>query len=536
VISTNSFEWWRGAALYHIYPRSFFDHSGNGTGDLRGITEKLDYVAELGVDGIWISPFFTSPMHDFGYDVSDFCGVDPSFGNLDDFDALVDRAHSLGLKVVIDQVYSHSSSEHPWFVSSRSSPNNDKSDWYVWADARPEGSPPNNWQSVFGGPAWTWDARRQQYYLHNFLSSQPDLNLHNSEVQDALLSVAKFWLDRGVDGFRLDAINYGMHNVELLDNPVADPGHWRSLRPVDMQKSVNNSNHPDLPNFLERLRALTDQYCSRFTVAEVGGSQTLNVRQEYTKGQTRLNTAYGFELLYLPELDVEAFAQIIGSWSNDPDLGWPSWAFSNHDVPRVHSRWLQHLDDTHRAKLLALLLISLRGNLFIYQGEELGLPQVDIPFDMLKDPEALRNWPHTLSRDGARTPMPWLGAAEHGGFSAATPWLPVPQCHKQRAVDSAIGIQLRDHLKQLLSIRNACPEIRWGTLEHVDGSGGVLRFQRVLDDTGVQAIFNFSNETVFVPEAEIGRSIVGVGDSSNEFNGALPSFHGALYYLSARDA
>ena len=536
VISTNSFEWWRGAALYQIYPRSFFDYSGDGTGDLRGITEKLHYVADLGVDGVWISPFFTSPMHDFGYDVSDFCSVDPSFGNLTDFDALIDRAHNLGLKVVIDQVYSHSSSEHPWFVSSRSSRNNDKSDWYVWADARPEGSPPNNWQSIFGGPAWTWDARRQQYYLHNFLSSQPDLNLHNPEVQDALLSVAKFWLERGVDGFRLDAINYGMHNVELPDNPVADPGHWSGLRPVDMQKAINNSNHRDLPNFLERIRALTDQYPARFTVAEVGGSQTLNIRQEYTKGEARLNTAYGFEFLYLPELDVEAFAQIIGSWSNDPDRGWPSWAFSNHDVPRVHSRWLQHLDDIHRAKLLALLLISLRGNLFIYQGEELGLPQVEIPFDLLKDPEALRNWPHTLSRDGARTPMPWLGAAEHGGFTVSTPWLPVPECHKQRAVDSVAGAELREHLKRLLSIRNACPELRWGDLNNISGSGDVLRFQRSHDGQCVQAVFNFSEETVVVPETEIERSImiVGQGDSAEEFNGELPPFSGALYYVSAR--
>jgi alpha-glucosidase len=305
-----------------------------------------------------------------------------------------------------------------------------------------------------------------------------------------------------------------------------------------MQKAVNNSNHPDLPNFLERLRALTDQYCSRFTVAEVGGSQTLNVRQEYTKGQTRLNTAYGFELLYLPELDVEAFAQIIGSWSNDPDLGWPSWAFSNHDVPRVHSRWLPHLDDTHRAKLLALLLISLRGNLFIYQGEELGLPQVDIPFELLKDPEALRNWPHTLSRDGARTPMPWLSDVEHAGFSCCNPWLPVPECHKQRAVDSAVGMQLRDHLKQLLSIRNACPELRWGHHNNISGSGDVLRFQRLRDDKCIQAMFNFSEETVVVPEAEIEQSIiwVGEGDSSEEFDGVLPPFSGALYYASTQHA
>ena len=258
--------WWRGAAIYQIYPRSFSDSNGDGIGDLPGITEKLDYVRDLGVDGIWLSPFFTSPMRDFGYDVADYCGVDPVFGTLRDFDALVERAHSLGLKVIIDQVYSHSSDQHPWFQQSRSSRDNSKADWYVWADAKPDGSPPNNWQSVFGGPSWTWDARRGQYYLHNFLPEQPDLNVHNRAVQDALLDVARFWLDRGIDGFRIDAINFAMHDPQLRDNPPAPNGGKRT-RPFDFQQHLYNQSHSDIAKFLERLRAVTNEYGDRFTLA-----------------------------------------------------------------------------------------------------------------------------------------------------------------------------------------------------------------------------------------------------------------------------
>jgi hypothetical protein len=279
--------WWRGAAIYQIYPRSFADTNGDGIGDLRGVTQRLDYVASLGVDAVWLSPFFTSPMRDFGYDVADYCGVDPVFGTLADFDALVERAHALNLKLIIDQVYSHSSDQHAWFQQSRSSRENAKADWYVWADARVDGSPPNNWQSVFGGPAWTWDARRGQYYLHNFLPEQPDLNVHNPNVQDALLDVARFWLDRGVDGFRVDAINFAMHDPKLRDNPPAREGGKRT-RPFDYQQHVHNQSHPDIANFLERLRAVTDGYGERFTVAEVGGDHALGEMHAFTAGDHRL--------------------------------------------------------------------------------------------------------------------------------------------------------------------------------------------------------------------------------------------------------
>ena len=294
--------WWRGAAIYQIYPRSFADANGDGVGDLAGITAHLDHVASLGVDGVWLSPFFPSPMKDFGYDISEYRGVDPVFGTLADFDALVARAHRLGLKLIIDQVYAHSSDAHGWFAESRADRTNARHDWYVWADAKADGTPPNNWQSVFGGPGWTWDARRGQYYMHNFLASQPQLNVHLPAVQEALLDVARFWLDRGVDGFRLDAISCAMMDPALRDNPARPPTNDRRTRPFDFQVHVHNQSHPDIPLFLERVRALTDDYPDRFTVAEVGGPDVEPEMQRFTQGDRRLNTAYGFNFLYAKAL------------------------------------------------------------------------------------------------------------------------------------------------------------------------------------------------------------------------------------------
>ena len=332
--------WWKGAAIYQIYPRSFMDSNGDGIGDLPGITQRLDHIAELGVDAIWISPFFTSPQADFGYDIADYCDVDPIFGTLADFDALIERAHALGLKVLIDQVYSHTSDRHPWFQESRSSRDNPKADWYVWADPKPEGSPPSNWQSVFGGPAWRWDARRGQYYLHNFLNSQPQLNGHHSEVQDALLSVMRFWLERGVDGFRIDALNFLMHDPPLRDNPPATAGGKRS-RPYDFQRRIYNQSHADIPLFLERIRQLTDRYDAVFTLAEVGGRNSDGEMKAFTQGNTRLNSAYGFDFLYAERLTADLLIHILSKWPNDPAVGWPSWAFENHDAPRALSRWCE---------------------------------------------------------------------------------------------------------------------------------------------------------------------------------------------------
>ena len=477
-------DWWRGAAIYQVYPRSFADANDDGIGDLAGITSHLDHIASLGVDAVWISPFFTSPMADFGYDVSDYCDVDPIFGTLADFDALIARAHALGLRILIDQVYSHTSSAHPWFAESRASRDNPKADWFVWADPRPDGGPPNNWQSVFGGPAWTWDARRGQYYLHNFLASQPNLDARNPAVQDALLDVARFWLDRGVDGFRLDAINFAMCDPLLRDNPPAPPGNAPRTRSFDFQLHIHNQSQPEIPAFLERVRALVDSYGAGFTVAEVGGEGAEPEMKLFTAGDHRLHSAYGFNFLYASELSPALVEDALGRWPDEPGIGWPSWAFENHDAPRAVSRWVAPEYRAAFARMKMLLLATMRGNIILYQGEELGLTQVDIPFERLLDPEAIANWPLTLSRDGARTPMPWIGDRPHGGFSTVEPWLPVGEDHLALAIDlqeADPGSQLA-FTRTAIALRAAHAALRTGGVCILAASGDLLAFERAGDE------------------------------------------------------
>lgn len=488
--------WWRGAVIYHVYPRSFLDTNGDGVGDLAGVIEKLPYIASLGVDGVWLSPFFTSPMHDFGYDVADYCNVDPIFGTLADADRLIARAHELGLKVIIDQVYSHTSALHPWFARSRCDRTNPKAQWYVWADPKPDGSPPNNWQSVFGGPAWTWDPRRGQYYFHNFLTTQPDLNVHNPSVQDALLDVARFWLERGVDGFRLDAINFAMHDPQLRDNPPAPPTQAKRTRAFDFQRHLYNQSHPDIVDFLEKVRAVTDAYAHRFTVAEVGGPDPLGEMKAFTETDARLNSAYSFAFLYADHITAESVRTAAAAWPGGEGEGWPSWAFSNHDAPRAVSRWAVPEHRAAYAPLALLLLLALRGNAFVYQGEELGLPQAHVPFEALQDPEAITNWPETLGRDGARTPMPWRAEAAHGGFTrpAARAWLPFDSQHAPLAVDvqEADPGSMLHVARRLIGLRRRYPALRLGSVEWREAREPVLAFERVYGTQRLLCVFNLS--------------------------------------------
>ena len=491
-VQMSDLPWWKGATIYQIYPRSFQDSNGDGIGDLPGITQRLPYVASLGVDAIWISPFFTSPMKDFGYDVADYCDVDPIFGTLADFDALVARAHDLGLKLLIDQVYSHTSDEHPWFAESRSDRTNPKNDWYVWADAKPDGSPPSNWQSVFGGPAWTWDARRGQYYLHNFLNSQPQINMHNPAVQDAILEVMRFWLDRGVDGFRIDALNFAMHDPELRDNPPAPATDRPRTRPFDFQLKKYNMSHPGIPEFIRRIRVLTDEYDGIFTVAEVGGDEAEAEMKAFTTGETHLNSAYGFNFLYAEKLTPGLVCAALAEWPDAPEIGWPSWAFENHDAPRAASRWWPEEHRKAASRMKILLLASLRGNIILYQGEELGLGQVNIPFDQLHDPEAIANWPLTLSRDGARTPMPWDSSAADGGFGSVTPWLPVGEENLARAVDVQEGNEhsLVSATRFAIALRNAHAALHHGRVVDCRADGDLLEIRREAAGQTIACRFN----------------------------------------------
>ncbi len=487
-------DWWKGAVIYQIYPRSYFDSNADGVGDLPGITAKLDYVASLGVDGIWLSPFFTSPMRDFGYDVADYRGVDPVFGDLADFDALLSRAHELGLKVIIDQVYSHTSDRHPWFQQSRASRQGEKADWYVWADAKADGSPPNNWLSVFGGSAWSWDTQRRQYYLHNFLAEQPDLNFHNPAVQDAILDVARFWLDRGVDGFRLDVANYYFHDQSLRDNPAS--GSVDNARPYFFQRHLYNRSRPENLSFLAKLRAVTDAYPNRMTVAEIASTAHMERSIEYTQGQERLHTAYNFMFLESPRLTSDLIRKALAPWQQQD--AWPSWSFSNHDVKRAVSRWGGPGGGPAIAKMLVALLASLRGTAFVYQGEELGLPQADVPFEKLQDPEAIRFWPDNMGRDGGRTPMPWQARSVHAGFSPAEPWLPVDPRHEALAVDVqdfAPGSTL-NAVRRFLAFRRRHPALRIGDIQFHDTVDPVLLFTRRCSQETLLCGFNLSETAV----------------------------------------
>ena len=514
-------DWWRGAVMYQVYPRSFQDLNGDGVGDLPGLISRLDYIASLGVDGIWLSPVFTSPMTDFGYDVSDYCGIDPLFGTLADFDALVAGCHARGLKLIIDQVYSHTSDQHPWFVESRRSRDNAKADWYVWADAKPDGTAPNNWLAVFGGQAWTWDSRRRQYYLHNFLTSQPDLNLHNPQVQDAILGVARFWLDRGVDGFRLDVADFYTHDRQLRDNPPSD--NPNAVKPWFMQRHLYNIDQPETLPFVERLRAVTDEAPGRMMVAELSSDLALKVTADYTRGSKRFHTAYSFAFLGT-KFGAAFLRRQIEILNAEADI-WPSFAFSNHDVARVATRWGK---DRPRdfAKTLIALLTTLRGTAFLYQGEELGLPQSDVPYERLVDPEGLAFWPDHQGRDGCRTPMPWASDAPFAGFSPIEPWLPVEPFHLPLAVDRQAedADSVLAFTRSWLAWRREQAELKTGALTLLDLPGRTLAYLRGEGPKTLLFIFNLDAEETMTTALPAGAwtSVFDLGASVDGDKAVLP--------------
>jgi alpha-glucosidase len=486
-------DWWRGAAIYQIYPRSFQDSNGDGLGDLAGITARLDHVQRLGVDAIWISPFFASPQRDHGYDVSDHCAVDSRLGSISDFDALLRRAHELGLKVIIDQIWSHTALEHAWFTASRQSRQNEFADWYVWADAKPDGAPPNNWQAWFGGSAWTWEPRRGQYYFHNFMPEMPDLNFHCVKVQDAILDVARFWLNRGTDGFRLDTANYYFHDRQLRDNPTRP---LRGSSPVDMQLHLHNVCQPENLVFLERVRSLLDTYGARASVAEIASENDLDRMIEYTRGDTALHTAYSF-LLLRDTLPAHRIAALLQPWQRQGRESWPAWALSNHDTPRVATRWaLRNVSTAQRAQQLLVLLLCLRGTVFIYQGEELGLTQSDVPLTLVQDPAGRRGWPQHKGRDGCRTPMPWSVSEHAMGFSTGTPWLPLDLAHRNLAVDrQALDPESTLQLtRRAVTMRRDFAALRYGELNVLHADDEVLVFERKYGGERVLSAFNLGDK------------------------------------------
>lgn len=509
--------WWRGAVIYQIYPRSFLDGNGDGVGDLKGILRGLPHVASLGVDAIWISPFVRSPQADFGYDVSDYTAVDPLFGTLSDFDAVIAEAHRLGLRVLMDQVFSHTSAEHPWFVSSRSDRNSRHTDWYVWADPEPDGAPPNRWLGVFGGGAWTWEPRRHQYYLHHFLPEQPALNLRNPAVVEALLEAGRFWLERGVDGFRLDAIDFMLHDPGLADNPPRSLP-YKPLKPFSLQRHLHDMAHPDTLDVLNRIRGLLDDYGATVAMAEVGSEscaeEPLARAARYTAPDNGggMHMAYSLKMMKQPGT-AEGLAAFFQDAEEAIGAGWLTWAFSNHDVVRVVSRWGG--GDPASAPLFMALLMAMRGTLCLYQGEELGLPEAEVAFEHLQDPFGRTYWPEFKGRDGCRTPMPWQAEAPHAGFTAGTPWLPVDPAHGPLAVD-----RQDERLDSMLSVtrrlvawRKAHPALRLGALRvRQDIAPPLLVLERgEAGAGGMVLVFNLSDRAVALPESLcVAESLPGV--------------------------
>ena len=538
--------WWRAGVIYQIYPRSFADSNGDGIGDLPGITAHLDHVAALGVDAVWLSPFQKSPMKDFGYDISDYCDVDPMFGTLADFKAMVARAHQLGLKVMIDQVLSHCSDQHPWFVESRSSKTNPKADWFVWADAKDDGTPPNNWLSVFGGSSWQWDTRREQYYLHNFLTSQPDLNFHNPAVQDALLASAKFWLDLGVDGLRLDAINFCFHDAELRSNPAAGRPDGSNptvaaSNPYAWQHHVYDRSRPDALGFLQRIRALTDQYPNTAMVGEIGDESGMLMVAQYSSGGDKLHMGYCFDLL-TDRFDAAYIHGVIAKFERvaaTPNDGWACWAISNHDCKRIASRWGGANPPPALLRLAASLQLSLRGASCIYQGDELGLPEADIAFEDLQDPYGKTMWPEFKGRDGCRTPFPWNSAAADIGFSSAAqpgkPWLPMAESHRALAVDrqQADAGSLLHHYRRLLKWRRTQLALMQGQLTLLPVHEQVLAYVRSTGIERVLCAFNLSGRpaTLALQSEQVAAVLAESGASGAVVQGGTVAFdaYGTLF-------
>jgi len=535
--------WWRGAAIYQIYPRSFLDTNGDGIGDLPGILAKLDYVASLGVEALWISPFFKSPMADFGYDIADYCAVDPIFGTLADFDRVVAKAHGLGLKVMIDQVLSHTSDQHAWFEESRQSRDNPKADWYVWANARADGTPPNNWLSIFGGVAWQWEPRRGQYYLHNFLAQQPDLNFHNPDVQRVSLDSVRFWLERGVDGLRLDAINFCFHDAKLRDNP-ARPAHERKAtgfkadNPYGYQWHRYNNTQPEMLPFIERLRQLLDEFPDVVSLGEISSDDSTATVAEYTL-PGRLHMGYSFELLS-SESSPQHIRTTVENLRQRAPESWPCWTISNHDVERVVSRWGRSLPNLpHFATQLTALVCSLRGSVCVFQGEELGLGEADLPYESLRDPYGIAFWPAFKGRDGCRTPMPW-DASPQAGFSTGAPWLPVPAQHRAVSVaaqehDSTSALQ---GFRRLLAWRREHSLLITGDIEFLATTDSILVFRRFDKSSAMLVAFNLSHApaSIALPSFSVGRALTGHGLPEGTFANttlSLPGHGVAFYQLTA---
>ncbi|MDJ0925813.1 MAG: alpha-amylase family glycosyl hydrolase [Acidimicrobiia bacterium] len=488
--------WWQTTVIYQIYPRSFRDTTGNGIGDLPGITEKLEYLTEtLGVGAIWISPFYPSPMADFGYDISHYTNVHPMFGTLADFDELLASAHDRKLKVIIDWVPNHSSDQHPWFIESRSSRTNPKRDWYVWHDPKPDGSEPNNWLGSFGGSAWTYDEPTEQYYLHSFLPEQPNLNWRNPEVQEAMFDEVRFWLDRGADGLRVDVAHFVMKDPGFRDNPPV-PEDWAEVfkshgAAYDSQLHIHDKGHADNHLLYRDLRALLDSYSpERYSVGEIHIADWDEWASYYGEELDELHMPYNFMLVHSPWQADEIATRIAALEAAIPPGAWPNYVLGNHDDTRLASRI-----GRHQARTAAMLLLTLRGTPTIYYGDELAMLEVEIaPEDQL-DPWG-RNTPGA-GRDGCRTPMQWDASANAGFAPAgATPWLPLNEDWRESNVANQLDdpASILNLYRALLAYRKESAPLLLGSYDRLDSPSGSFLYRRSHENATVLVALNFTAE------------------------------------------
>lgn len=502
--------WWQRGIIFEVYPRSFQDSNGDGIGDLPGILARLNYLVDLGVDALWIAPIFPSPMADFGYDVSDYCNIDPIFGTLADFDRLLAAAHARGLKIILDFVPNHTSDHHPWFLESRSSRNNPKRDWYLWRDAAADGGPPNNWLSNFGGPAWEWDESTKQYYCHSFLKQQPDVNWRNHDLRKAMLDVLRFWLARGVDGFRVDVLWLLIKDALYRDNP-ANPGYRANAPSTHRLLQVYNADRPEIHELVAEMRSVIDSYRDRVLIGEI----YLPYRQlvsYYGKDLGGAHLPFNFQLI-LSAWSAQAIAQIIREYEAAlPPGAWPNWVLGNHDQARIASRI-----GAEQARVAAMLLLTLRGTPTIYYGEEIGMTNVAIPASEVQDP-AEKNEPGLgLGRDPERSPMPWDDSPQ-AGFTKARPWLRlggdwprVNVASLSRQPDSILNLY-----RALIHLRRTTEALVSGTIDVVTADSAVLRYERKSGQHSMFVLLNLGHEPQTVPIAKGSIALSTFLDRENE--------------------
>ncbi|MDE0877867.1 MAG: alpha-amylase family glycosyl hydrolase [Sphingomonas bacterium] len=500
-------EWWKSATIYQIYPRSFQDSDGDGVGDLKGITARLDHLVALGVDAAWISPIFPSPMADFGYDVADYCDIDPLFGSLADFDALLAAAHERGLKLLLDFVPNHSADRHRWFVESRSARDHPKRDWYIWRDAAPDGGPPNNWISDFGGSAWEWDAGSGQYYYHAFLKEQPDLNWRNPDLRAAMMGAMRFWFDRGVDGFRIDVLWHMIKHADFPDNPP-NPDYRKGMGEMHSVLQLNSTDQPDVHKIAADMRRLADGYVGdRVLIGEIY-LPVPKLMEYYGIDAPGVHLPFNFQLIDAA-WDASTLAAAIRDYEAAlPVGGWPNWVLGNHDRPRIATRV-----GSAQARIAAMLLLTLRGTPTLYYGDEIGLTDVDIPPARVVDPRELREPGLGLGRDPVRTPMPW-NSSVHAGFSTTDPWLPLGDdwpTHNMAVQADDAGSMLAFY-RGLLALRRKHAALALGAIERIRTEGDVLIYERALAAERIVVALNLSDEQaeLSLPEGEILLTTTGV--------------------------